>query len=177
MSNTTLTIQALRAAVAARQDTLTALRERIVALCEPLPLGTKLYTEAGVHLLTKVKAHTGASQWSSRTWDRIIEGWALVNPDNRLIAESLDCKIWDGSNMHYRSTEPTLLGWPRSDQAPWESDFETTQLRWLSGADTREIAKQLPSALLKWAEEQHRIAGWQQQVLDQLNEQTKEAGQ
>ena len=135
----------LAQAVSARKDSLKALRARIIDLLEDVPVGVKLSDDQGL-VVKVVRVCTGASQWSNRTWDVTIKGWGLVDANGKLIAENLDGSLWDGNNMHHRSTEPTCLGTDSYDRG----DYSDTGLSWASGKDTREIAARLPEAIARY---------------------------
>lgn len=139
MSELTI-IEQLRASVAARKDSLRALRNRIIAILEPIPVGVKLMGDNGAELCRIVALVTGASQWSNRTWERTIKGWGVM-AGGKLVAECLDSSVWDGNNMHHRTTEPTYLA------RDWDSDRGATGLSWMPGSETRELAVQLPNAI------------------------------
>jgi hypothetical protein len=142
MTNIETETAKLSAAVAARKDSLTELRKRIIALCEPIPVGATLRDEAGV-ICTVAAVYTGASQWSNRRWERIIRGWGLI-ADGKLVAAALEDSLWDGRNMHYHSDEPICLDEGSQGDLPAE---EGKQLRYMSGADTRAIAARLPGGI------------------------------
>lgn len=135
--------ESLAAAIAARRGSLTALRERIVNLLDPVPVGVKLAGDDGSMIAEIVRVHTGASQWSNRTWDVEIRGWGLIDKHGRLIAEVLDGSYWDGNNMHHRTSEPTCLGLSGGGAV----------LRWATGAQTREVATALPAAIARYMAE------------------------
>jgi hypothetical protein len=135
-------LEQLTAAVAARKDSLIALRARIESLIEPIPVGVTLADDEGV--IGKIKRIcTGASQWSNRTWDVTIQGKGLIADGGFLVADICDRSYWDGNNMHHHSTEGFYLG----------SDSEGSSLCWLSGKETRKIALRLPRAIERYIEE------------------------
>jgi hypothetical protein len=134
----------LAQAVGARKDSLIALRARIVDLLEAVPIGVKLSDDAGL-VIKVVRVCTGASQWSNQTWDLTIKGRGFLDAEGRLIAEDLDGSAWDGSNMHYRTTEPTILG----SQADWNINDAPGLVR-ANGKDTRTIAARLPEAIARY---------------------------
>ena len=136
-------IEQLRASVAARKDSLMALRGRIIAILEPIPVGVKLRQDNGAELCRIVGLVTGASQWSNRTWERTIKGWGVV-AGGKLVAECLDSSVWDGSNMHHRTTEPTLLAYD------WNRNMEVAAPAWMPGTETRKLAAQLPDAIARY---------------------------
>ncbi len=136
----------LSAAIGARKDSLIALRARIVDLLEDVPVGVKLSDDSGL-VVKVVPVYTGASQWANRTWDVAITGWGLIDADGRLIAECLSDSQWDGRNMHFRSTERTMLGVP-----PFDIDCDECAkvLQFAPGTVTREIALRLPEAISRY---------------------------
>ena len=142
MSESTI-IEQLRASVAARKGSLMALRSRIIAIMEPIPVGVKLRRDNGAELCHIVGLVTGASQWSNRTWERTIKGWGVI-AGGKLVAECLDNSVWDGNNWHYRTTEPTCLA------RDWDRDTEVAAPSWMPGTETRELAAQLPAAIARY---------------------------
>jgi hypothetical protein len=129
----------LEAAVAARKDSLKSLRERIAAILAPIPVGVTLRDDAG-DVCKIVRVCTGASQWSNRTWEVTIHGRAAL-ASGKLLCEDLADSKWDGNNTHYRKSEGTCL---RHSDEP---------LKWLSGRETRELAKRLPGAIVRYLDE------------------------
>ncbi len=137
-----LTIQEqLSAAIAARKSTLKDLRGRIMSLLGDVPVGVKLSDDQGL-LFTVQRVCTGASQWSNQTWNVTITGRGLIDAAGRLVAEDLDDSKWDGSNMHYRSTEPICLG-----TDCYDGNYTYSGLSWVTGKVTRELAARLPAAI------------------------------
>jgi hypothetical protein len=140
----------LGAAISARKDSLKALRGRIIDLLADVPVGVKLIDDPervdGGLVCKVVRVCTGASQWSNRTWDVTIKGWALIDVEGKLIAECIDGSHWDGNNMHHRSTEPTCLG-THPDYG--DNDAERG-LSWASGKATRAVAMRLPDAIARY---------------------------
>ena len=136
-------VAALSAAVAARKDSLIALRARIADLLAPIPVGVKLADDAGP-VCAVARIYTGASQWSNRTWEVTIKGRGYLAGE-KLLAVQCEQKMSDGHNMHFRSTEPYVLDqdWPR-DEDP------SNGLRWFSGRETREAAARLPAAIARY---------------------------
>lgn len=137
----------LAAAIAARKDTLKALRDRIIDITDGIPVGVKLSDNAGL-VAKVVRVCTGASQWANQTWNVTITGWALITEDGKLIAESLDDSRWDGSNMHYRKTEPTCLG-----SRGYDDNGNIDKLSFASGKETRALAARLPEAISRYMAE------------------------
>jgi hypothetical protein len=144
--STTITDQ-LSAAIAARKDSLKALRGRIGEVLEPIPIGVKLVDDParidGGLVCQIVRLCTGASQWSNRTWEQTIKGYGAITADGTLLYEALDGSVWDGNNMHHRTTEGTYR-WPDSDEQG---------LTWASGKTTRELAARLPAAIARYMAE------------------------
>jgi len=136
-------VAALSAAVAARKDSLVALRERITSLLDAIPIGVTL-SEDDVQLQV-ARICTGASQWSNRTWDVTIRGIGYLC-GGKLLAAACEQSYWDGHNRHHRSTEPYLLG------GGYE-DGRDTPLRWLSGKETRRVAGYLPVLIARYVAE------------------------
>ena len=64
--------------------------------------------------------------------------------DAELVAECLDSSVWDGSNMHHRTTEPTLLAYD------WNRNMEVAAPAWMPGTETRKLAAQLPDAIARY---------------------------
>jgi len=140
-------IEQLTAAVAARKSSLAALRERIMDLIAPIPVGVVLYDD-GVEVGRIRRVCTGASQWSNRTWDVTIKGKGLI------VAGKLACHdcaetYHDGNNLHYHSTEPFCLY--TGSGSEYEPDRD--ELSWLSGRETRETALRLPRAIARYIDE------------------------
>jgi len=133
-------INQLRAVIRAHQDSLAALRQRIAELLDPIPVGAVLRDEAG-EVCRIIRVCTGASQWDNRTWDVTIKGWGALSPDGKLICEVIRGNVWDGQNMHYRTTEPTCR---------YKNGEIGDELRWLSGRETRAIAERLPAAIARY---------------------------
>jgi hypothetical protein len=112
----------LTVAIAARKDSLKALRSRIAEILDPIPVGVVLSDEAG-EVCKIVRICTGASQWSNRSWELTIKGTGAIvagsrdggvagaMPDSyKLLCEiDLDSSLFDGNNMHHRTDEPTCL--------------------------------------------------------------------
>lgn len=134
----------LKAAIAARKDSLQKLRERLVELLAPIPVGVVLRDDAG-DVCKIMRVYTGASQWSNQTWNVTIDGWAAI-ASGKLLCEKLDSRKFDGSNIHYRSSEGTHL-------SGRDSSREDPPLKWLSGRETRELAKRLPAAIARYMDE------------------------
>ena len=133
-------------AVAARKGSLTQLRSRIINLIDGIPVGTNLSDQSGL-VARIVRVETGASQWANSTWDVTISGWAVVDANGHLIAESLDSRYFDGNNMHHRSDEPTCL--PSRDD-----DYHGSRaLIWANGASTRAVATRLAPAIVGYLRE------------------------
>jgi len=131
----------LKAAVAARKDSLTALRGRIVDLLEPLPIGVVLADAQG-EVLKVVRIYTGASQWSNRKWEVTIKGVGYLH-NGQLVAVDCQDSHHDGNNLHTRTDEPYLLD---------ELDYGEpgASLRWLNGKETRALALRLPAAIERY---------------------------
>lgn len=132
-------IEEIKEAVSANKDSVSELRNRIRELLSVIPVGTALKDEQG-EVCSIVSMYTGASQWSNRTWDVTIRGWGAITPGQQIICEDLASRKSDGNNIHYRLTEPTMLGEPGDDRSE-------IKLRWASVADTRAIARRLPAAI------------------------------
>jgi len=148
MSTTTenTIIDQLTAAVAARKDSLVQLRGRIEKLIAPLPVGVVLADDAGE--IGKIRrVCTGASQWGNQTWNVTIKGKGLI-ADRKLVSETCERSYWDGNNMHHHSTEPFCL-YTGSEMDMYDSE----ELNWLSGRDTRALALRLPRAIERYIEE------------------------
>ena len=138
----------LAAAVGARKDSLKALRYRIIDLVRHVPVGVKLTDNQGV-IVEVVRLFSGASQWDNSTWDVTIKGWGLLDAQGNLIAEEIDSSLWDGNNMHHRSTEPTC----RYHGAHAMDTQNHDALRWTNGKNTRTIAERLPEGLARYMAE------------------------
>ncbi len=106
-------------------------------------MGVKLMGDNGAELCRIVALVTGASQWSNRTWERTIKGWGVM-AGGKLVAECLDSSVWDGNNMHHRTTEPTCLA------RDWDRDTEVAAPSWMPGTETRELVAQLPAAIARY---------------------------
>lgn len=148
----------LKAAVSARKGSLKALRARIAALLKPIPIGVKLSDEEG-EVCKVVRASTGASQWSNREWMVTIKGRGYITPAGKLLAEDLDGAYFDGSNMHYRTSEPTVLGVPE-----WGDDRKPG-LTFEPGTITRALAARLPAAIERYMAECERERAANEQTL------------
>ena len=136
-------VDQLRAVIKARRDSLEALRQRIAELLDPIPVGAVLRDEAG-EVCRIIRVCTGASQWDNRTWDVTIKGWGALSPDGKLICEVIRGNVWDGQNMHYRTTEPTCR---------YKNGEIGDELQWLSSRETRALAVRLPAAIAKYMQE------------------------
>jgi hypothetical protein len=144
MSNETTSInEQLAAAIAARKDSLKALRGRIAAILEDVPIGVTLSATDSDVKVKIVRICTGASQWANREWEATIKGKGAI-VDGKLLCEiELDDHYWDGNNMHRRKGEPTCL-YNGAD------DYEHEAISYLSGAETRKVATMLPAAIEKY---------------------------
>lgn len=127
--------------IRARKDTLAALRARIAALLQPIPVGVTLSDDAGP-VCRIVRVYTGASQWSDRTWEVTITGTAALTPRGQLLCEQIADRYFDGHNVHHRSSEPTCL-----------SRDGTDALTYAAGKVTRELAARLPAAIARYMAE------------------------
>lgn len=136
----------LKAAIAARKDSLEALRARMAAVLEPLPIGVTLKDEDG-EVLKVQRIYTGASQWSNRRWEVTIKGVGYLH-GGALVAMNCDDSYHDGSNLHTRSDEPYVLNRDHD-----YGDPEEPGLRWLSGKETRALALRLPAAIERYMAE------------------------
>ena len=138
----------LTAAIAARKDTLRALRGRIADLLEPIPVGVVLSDEVG-EVCRIVRICTGASQWANRTWDVTIKGTGAIS-DGALVCEvDLDQSYWDGNNMHHRKSEPTCLYTANTDSPLW-GEQEYAGLKFVPGEALRALAERLPTAIERY---------------------------
>lgn len=136
-------IDQISAAVAARKDSLAALRSRLADLLGPIPAGVILSDDAGV-VCRAIRICTGASQWRNRPWDVTIIGVGYLSVGGRLVAEKIDRSHWDGRNHHKRTVEPTctISCGGRGEPLDWES-----------GGQTRIIAARLPAAIANYLAE------------------------
>lgn len=125
----------LTEAISARQTSLTALRTRLIALTDPIPVGTVLRDSAG-EVCRVAPICTGASQWANRRWEVTLTGRGLV-ANGKLVAGALEDHLWDGNNMHHHSDEPIRIG----------ADGDGDVLRYMRGSDTRALAERLPAAI------------------------------
>ncbi len=133
-------INQLSGVISARKDSLAALRGRIAALLEPIPVGAILADEQG-EVCRIIRVCTGASQWSNRTWEVTIKGRGALTPAGTLLCDQLGKALYDGSNMHWRSSEPTCL---------WSAGETGGELSYASGRTTREFAARLPAAIASY---------------------------
>lgn len=140
MSTESNIVTQLAAAVAARKDSLIALRQRIAALLGPIPTGVVLEDDQG-EVCRIIRICTGASQWGNRTWDVTIRGTGVLSPAGKLICEDLDDSYFDGNNLHTRSSEPTCR---YSHGEPGEA------LAFEPGTETRKYAARLPAAVARY---------------------------
>jgi len=147
MSTTPNVTDLLRAAIAARKDSLIALRSRIVGLLADVPIGTSLSDKQGL-VCRVARICTGASQWSNRTWDVTIKGRGYITDTGRLLATEIDESKWDGSNMHHHSSEPIVEG--SNAYAYYSRDADDRGLLFASGKDTRALAARLAAALERY---------------------------
>ena len=138
----TTIIEQLSAAVRARKDSLSALRERISSLLAPIPVGVVLADDQG-EVCRILRVCTGASQWSNQTWTVTIRGRGAITPSGKLLCDDLDSSYFDGSNMHHRSSEPTCRY--RNGEAGDELGYEP-------GKVTRDVAARLPAAIALYME-------------------------
>jgi hypothetical protein len=128
----------LSAAIAARKDSIIALRSRIVDLLSDVPVGTILSDSDG-EVCRVIRVCTGASQWGNCEWDVTIKGRGYLAPSGRLLAEELDGSYWDGNNMHNRKGEATR-GYSHGEPTDTVYGFA-------SGPDTRAAAVRLAGAI------------------------------
>jgi hypothetical protein len=149
----------LTVAIAARKDSLKALRSRIAEILDPIPVGVVLSDEAG-EVCKIVRICTGASQWSNRSWEVTIKGTGAIvagsrdggvagaMPDSyKLLCEiDLDSSLFDGNNMHHRTDEPTCL---YTGANLWDEGYPQA-LGYLSGPETRACARRLPTAIERY---------------------------
>lgn len=142
MNTTTSAIEQLAAVIAARKDSLSALRGRLADILDPIPMGVVLSDDDG-EVCRIIRVCTGASQWSNHTWGVVIKGRAAIAMTGRLICESLDGSYHDGNNCHWRSTEPTCR---YHDGEPGDA------LSFATGRDTRALAARLPAAIARYME-------------------------
>jgi hypothetical protein len=131
----------LSAVIAARKNSIIALRGRIADLLSDVPVGTILSDSEG-EVCRVIRVCTGASQWSNRTWDVTIKGRAYLAPSGKMLAEDIDGSYWDDHNMHTRSTEPTM-GYAHGEA-------NDTVYGFASGADTRVAAVRLAGAIERY---------------------------
>lgn len=136
-------IDQLSAAVRARRDSLVALRDRIATVLDPVPVGVALSDDQG-EVCRIIRVCTGASQWSNRTWDVTIRGKGVISASGKLICDDLDSSYFDGSNMHYRSSEPTCR---------YRSGEPGDALAYEPGTVTRALAERLPAAIARYMEQ------------------------
>jgi hypothetical protein len=144
----------LTVAIAARKDSLKALRSRIAEILDPIPVGVVLSDEAG-EVCKIVRICTGASQWSNRSWEVTIKGTGAIVAGKLLCEIDLDSSLFDGNNMHLRTDEPTCLynGEPDFDRrGRYQSTGEgyPQDLGYLSGTETRACARRLPAAIERY---------------------------
>ncbi len=132
----------LTAVIAARKDTLEALRGRIGKLLEPIPVGVVLSDEAG-EVCRITRTYCGGSQWGNRDWDVTITGTGAIVGGKLLCQIELAETYFDGNNMHYRRTALR--------QGDCGSDYELKPaLAFLPGKETRAIAERLPAAIERY---------------------------
>jgi hypothetical protein len=148
-------ILAIREAVDARRGSLRDLRRRITALLDPMPVGAVLRDEQG-EVCRIIRVCTGTSQWANRDWDVTITGKGALTLDGRLLCDDLPSSYWDGTNTHYRGSEPTC----RYDEEEYEPG---AALQYESGARTRELAARLPAAIDRYIAWCRREAGANQE--------------
>lgn len=181
--STQVTINAIRNAVQARKDSIAALRERIWALLEPLPVGVRLYDDndpdwcplcGETHasgdgtpgyscettpvrrreILRIVRAEASGYQSGWPTAGMRLSGNAAITPDHKIIAYDDDLDSdHNGSNIHYRRGEIRARGRDYND-------YDTQEYRFLAAAETRRLALRLPAAIARYMEqcEQERAA-------------------
>jgi hypothetical protein len=133
----------LTVAIAARKDSLKALRSRIAEILDPIPVGVVLSDEAG-EVCKIVRICTGASQWSNRSWEVTIKGTGAIVAGKLLCEIDLDSSLFDGNNMHLRTDEPTCL---YTGANLWD---DPQALGYLSGPETRACARRLPTAIERY---------------------------
>ena len=135
----------LTAAIAARKDSLKALRSRIAEILAPIPVGVVLSDEAG-EVCEIDRICTGASQWSNRSWMVTIKGTGAIAAGKLLCEIDLDSSVFDGNNMHHRTDEPTCL---YTGANLWDEGYPQA-LGYLSGPETRACALRLPAAIERY---------------------------
>ena len=67
-------------------------------------------------------------------------GWAAITPAGEMLVECLDRSESDGNNVHYRSSEPTVLG----------RDEYNTPLKFCGAVILRSAARRLPAAIANY---------------------------
>ena len=141
--NTTQTdaqiIATLTAAVKLHKDSAANLSDRVQDLMEPLPHATKL-TVAG-HTIAYRTVYATCSQWGNGAYPRTGSRKAYVIDGNYVIGRP-DCSFFDGNN---HQDQINSRCW--SLTADGEEDLRTVPVGIL-----REIAKELPAALLAYAD-------------------------
>jgi hypothetical protein len=135
----------LTVAIAARKDSLKALRSRIAEILDPIPVGVVLSDEAG-EVCKIVRICSGASQWSNRSWEVTIKGTGAIVAGKLLCEIDLDSSLFDGNNMHHRTDEPTCL---YTGANLWDEGYPQA-LGYLSGPETRACARRLPTAIERY---------------------------
>jgi hypothetical protein len=132
----------LRKAVAARQDSLIQLRERIAALVRHIPVGTVLRDANGVEVCHIIRVCTGASSFGDGEWHVTIRGSAAVTQDGRLLAEHFATEaVLRGCDWYTRSSQPTCH---IANGDPGD------EVRYASGEVTRALAERLPQAIERY---------------------------
>lgn len=137
MSTDQQIIEAVKQAVALHRDSKKNMEARLCRLLDPLP-GTTVLAVAGFPIAYRT-VYAACSQWASHDYPCTGEGSAYVIDGDFTIGE-IDCSFFDGSNHQYQ------FGGVFLDRE------KTRRLRTARAELLREIARELPEALLQYAE-------------------------
>jgi hypothetical protein len=133
-------IATIKAAVQLHRDSAENLTTRITALLEPIPGSTKI--TAGGHTISYRTVYAECSQWGNGAYPCTGSRKAYVI-DGDYVMGRPDCSFFDGKNHQYQiNTRRWSL----------REDTSSDDLRTIPVGILREIAKDLPSALLAYAQ-------------------------